>query len=254
MVEINWGLLDPNAYQRGYQQTQGIFDDMAAKSKQNALDNALRQYATNPGDPNAVNALAQVDPRMAIQVRQQQAQAQQQGAEAFQGTIKSAAEMIQRMKQANPQMPDEQVYGTVRQTLIQMRAPGAEQSPEQFDPQYYQGILSMAGPPKVNEGPSSVQEFEYAKRGGFGGSYTDFLQYTHPPSAVTIPAGARVESPQAPPQTGENLASPTTPEEAAKLPPGTRFRIPDGSGRIGTVPGGQTQPASGNFLDPLAPL
>jgi hypothetical protein len=36
-----------------------------------------------------------------------------------------------------------------------------------------------------------------------------------------------------------------SPSDAMKLPPGTRFRMPDG--RIGTVPGGPTQPASGGF-------
>jgi hypothetical protein len=36
-----------------------------------------------------------------------------------------------------------------------------------------------------------------------------------------------------------------TPQEAAKLPPGTRFKLPDG--RIGTVPGGAGGNASGGF-------
>jgi hypothetical protein len=37
----------------------------------------------------------------------------------------------------------------------------------------------------------------------------------------------------------------STPQEAAKLPPGTQFRLPDG--RIGTVPGGAGGNASGGF-------
>lgn len=44
---------------------------------------------------------------------------------------------------------------------------------------------------------------------------------------------------------GEDLPRPRTPEEARQLPPGTRFYLPDGT--IGTVPGGPTPTASGNF-------
>jgi hypothetical protein len=46
---------------------------------------------------------------------------------------------------------------------------------------------------------------------------------------------------------GMSSAMPTvsTPQEAAKLPPGTKFRLPDG--RIGTVPGGAGGNASGGF-------
>lgn len=47
------------------------------------------------------------------------------------------------------------------------------------------------------------------------------------------------------PQPTENLPTPASPDEARRLPPGTRFRLPDGT--IGTVPGGQSQSGSGNF-------
>jgi hypothetical protein len=49
------------------------------------------------------------------------------------------------------------------------------------------------------------------------------------------------------PRPGAMSAIPTvqTPQEAAKLPPGTRFKLPDG--RIGTVPGGAGGNASGGF-------
>lgn len=42
-----------------------------------------------------------------------------------------------------------------------------------------------------------------------------------------------------------NLPRPKTPDEVMRLPPGSRFIAPDG--RIGTVPGGPTQSASGGF-------
>lgn len=92
------------------------------------------------------------------------------------------------------------------------------------------------------EGTSSQQDYEFAKRNGFNGSFTDFLQYTHPPSPVTLPANATVEA--AP--TADGLPLVEKPEDAAKLPPGTRFKMPDG--RIGTVPGGAGGNASGGFL------
>lgn len=63
-------------------------------------------------------------------------------------------------------------------------------------------------------------------------------EYISTPQGLARRPGAGTVAP-------ENLPQVATPEEARRLAPGTRFRLPDG--RIGTVPGGPTPSASGNF-------
>ncbi len=258
MTTINWGLQDPNAYQRGYQQSKGIFDELAATRKQNTLDAALRDYATNPDDPNAVNALAQVDPRLAIQVRQQQAQAQGKANEDYRESMKAGGEIVRRIQQQNPQMPKEQVYSVARQAAISMRIPGADQAPPEFNEQYFNTLLYAADPAKTAQQPADVQEYEYAKGQGYAGTYMQFKEADRGPIVANngdgtftlIPRGA---APGPAPGAGQ-MPRITTPEEADALPPGSRFIAPDGSVR--TKPGGPTPPASGGFpgdIDPLAP-
>lgn len=70
-----------------------------------------------------------------------------------------------------------------------------------------------------NPGGPPVYESPYVEQGG--------MIYERPDALRTLP-------------------QPRSPEEARRLPPGTRFRLPDGS--IGTVPGGpQASPSAGNF-------
>lgn len=59
---------------------------------------------------------------------------------------------------------------------------------------------------------------------------------------ITGPRGLPYQNPAA---VNGTLPMVQTPQDAAKLPPGTKFRMPDG--RIGTVPGGAGGNASGNF-------
>jgi hypothetical protein len=79
-----------------------------------------------------------------------------------------------------------------------------------------------------------------------GGSVTAFnpdgtQQTVYESPTVQGPGGVPYERPPA----MKNLPTVQTPEDAAKLPPGSQFRLPDG--RIGTVPGGAGGNASGGF-------
>ena len=121
------------------------------------------------------------------------------------------------------------------------------------------GIIALGGLsnylkslPKPTSQPSSVQEYEYAKAQGFGGSYMDFQNQTGSPIVVDNGDGTKTIYPRSmlggggggAPQ-GGNLPRVSSPAEARSLPPGSKFIMPDG--RIGTVPGGPTPQASGNF-------
>lgn len=151
MGEVNWALGLQQGPGPGEAFTQAFEKGMQRK-RELQTDDALRALVANPNDPNAVKNIARHDPRMAIQVQERQRISGAQALEQYQGGIKTAAEVIQRVKAANPQMPDDQVYSIARTTLLQMRVPGAEKSPEQYDKQYFDGLLYLADPEKQNQG------------------------------------------------------------------------------------------------------
>lgn len=69
MSGINWNLAVPpnigETFLNGFNRGQAI-------AKEKRVTNALSQFATNPDDPQAVNALIAADPRLGLQARQQQ--------------------------------------------------------------------------------------------------------------------------------------------------------------------------------------
>lgn len=122
--------------------------------EQNMAKAAYAALIKDPNNDKALEALGRVNPEVAGQFMQQRREQAMKATEQFQGTIKTAAQMAQRMKAANPQMPDDQVYMQVRSGLIQMRMPGAEQAPAVYDKQYFDNVLALADPEK---GPGSSE-------------------------------------------------------------------------------------------------
>lgn len=241
-MSVNWGILanapDPGAaFLAGMDKGR---EERAAAEKRKAL------AAYGMGQPGALNALMQADPELGIQLRGQEQKRAGDEREAFAGTTQQAAAMINQMKSRNPQMPDEQIYSTVRGTLIRMGAPGADRAPEQFDPQYYQGILSMADAGQKREPPSSVQEYEYAKQGGFQGSYMNFIDARR---AQYITSGGNIFDTRSATQAqGGGAAAP----EAVNEQTGEVVTW-NGTAWVPKA-GGAGSNAGGNFLDTLAPL
>jgi len=84
--------------------------------------------------------------------------------------------------------------------------------------------------PKPSAQPSSVQEYEFAKQQGFGGSYMDFMEEKRGPMIASNGDGTFTVIPRG---TGAGQAAPS----AAPPPPPPGF----------VVDGGPTQPASGGF-------
>lgn len=86
MVSPNWGLLNQgggfqNALAQGYQ----LGSVARERREETERKNALAQYATNPDDPKATQALIKADPRLGVQVMERQ-RAQQAEAELGQLT------------------------------------------------------------------------------------------------------------------------------------------------------------------------
>ncbi len=153
MTSANWGLMDPNAFARGYSTTKGMIDDGFNAQRQGAKDNALRQYATNPNDPNALNALAQADPALAIQVRQQQGKQQAELTEASRANVLKGAQIIRQIQ------PKDQAGWD--QALAAAQSMGIDTSsvPRQFDPTFAQNMVAIADTfePNKAEQPTTMQ-------------------------------------------------------------------------------------------------
>ena len=80
MSQINFGMLNDgggfqNALMQGVQYGTHLRQQKQAQEREAAVDNAYRGMIA--GDPNAVNALAQVDPRAAYQMKAGQDQTAQ---------------------------------------------------------------------------------------------------------------------------------------------------------------------------------
>jgi hypothetical protein len=196
-----------------------------------ASQNALSKYAENPNDPEAMTELMKRKPEMAMQLKQQQ-QAQQRAA------LEQRREDFllggQIFRQIQPK--DEASYQAALQAY--QRAGGnMADVPTQFDPNYVQGVVSVADalkPVKQNEGPSSVQEYEYAKQQGFGGSYMEFMEEKRGPIVANNGDGTFTLIPR-------GAMGGQQPGAVPPPPPGF------------VIDGGPTPPASGGFPDPLAP-
>lgn len=68
-MSINWGIIDPNAYQRGAEMSQGIFDRMRDERIRGATGNALQALMADPNaTPPSLNALAMLAPAEAAQL------------------------------------------------------------------------------------------------------------------------------------------------------------------------------------------
>lgn len=233
MGEVNWNLGLPqgnpgDAFNQAYQ--QGLEQRKKAKAEQ-----AMGRLATNPDDVEALAMLAEADLPAAMQVQSQMQQRKLAGLEQHRGNIVGFAKIARQL-----QVKDEASYQQALAVARQYGLP-VEQAPPNFDPQYVQGVLSIADafePPKQENNPASVQEFQFAKQQGFQGTYMDFMEEKRGPIVANNGDGTFTLIPRGmggAPQGGGNIPPP---------PPG--FVLDND--------GGQTAPPSGNFPDPLAPL
>jgi hypothetical protein len=192
---------------------------------------AMAALVQDPNNPRALAALAKVSPETAMQFRQQQAELAKQQLAQHQDSILKGAEIIRQF-----QPKDQQSY-TAALMAAQQAGIDISQVPQQFNPQYVDGIVKLADAlkPQNNDGSQVVvtpqpgaPAFIYDKTAG-----TTKMIFS--PNDGSHPVGSPVDS----------LPTVATPQQASQLPPGTQFRLPDG--RIGTVPGGAGGNASGGF-------
>ncbi len=236
-------MIDPNAFGRGLQQGQGFVDGITNNIRRNQQQGAFSQYAMNPNDPNAINALARVDPEMALKARAQQAQTAQRQQEFTAEQQKIARENIIRGAQIVRQIqPKDQASWTQARATAQRLGIDVTQVPQEFDPQYVQGLIAAADafePQKAEASPYQIitpqpgaGAFRVDKRTGT----TETLVA---PNDGSRPMGAAVEGP------ASNVPKVSNQATYDAIPAGQQYMAPDGTIRV--KPGGQSQPATGGF-------
>lgn len=251
------GLPDPTApaqaFQHGMRQAQ-------AEREEREVKGALTAYALNPDDDTAFERLAQYRPDMAIQVRQQRDERQQAaqvadlqrraagGDRAAMGELagidldawdKISDNDRQRVQESASAIgqaalrisqlpePDRPAAWDAAVDQLSARFPDVAQYKGQYSPETLNSALDQA---------KLVEEFIGLSR----------------PSYQAIPEGGTLVNTRDPAAvqsfTSGQGAAPVrvaTPQEAAALPPGTRFIDPNGVERM--VPGGASGNAGGNF-------
>lgn len=151
---INFGLQDPNAFARGMQQGRQPFDEMTATIEKQRADNALRAYASNPQGPGAINALAQVDPRLAIQ---QQGQMANQAAEKQERDAKLIAGLARDSKDATS-------FDAAVDQVVSMGYPQAAQFKGKFSPALRTALMAAGGVKDEVQQPTSFQrDYEFLR-------------------------------------------------------------------------------------------
>jgi hypothetical protein len=164
-------------------------------------------------------------------------------------------EILARMAASVRGVPYEQRRGALQQLAPQLQQMGI--APDEiagFDPsdQQLDAYIALGGQQqqRPQAAPSGIQEYEYAKGQGYGGSYMDFLEGKRGPIVANNGDGTFTLIPRSmggggQPQSGGQAPRPLSSKaEYDALPPGSEYIAPDGSRRR---KGGQAPQASGRF-------
>ncbi len=260
MSGINWGLLQtPDIAGNAL----AAFDKGREMKRAETSRNALATLVQNPDDQAAFGQLAQADPETAMGWQKQRAGQQADQQRKQQGQIPIMGKLLTYAKQGPQQWA---------QALQQAQAMGLDvsQVPQQFQPEWAEerlGFINAMGTPEGREALSTygkigvdrglrpgtpefaqfvtqawqadqVKTIPYTAGGGVAGynTATNNIQTIIAPNTGGQAAGTPVG--------GGDIPRLTSPDEAMRLPPGSRFYDPNGVLR--TVPGGpQVAPAAG---------
>lgn len=183
MVQINWGILNPNAPGPG-ERFQDGFGQGREQARQNALQQALRGLAENPDDERSMGTLIQADPQLGMRFQERRQQQAQQMLERRRDDIRGMAQII---RQINPRDTASWQQGLALARQMGLNVEGA---PTEFDPGYAQGLVSIADAfdPQGNEGFTlSPGQVRYGRNG------QEVARGPDPaPNYIPLPPGGRL--------------------------------------------------------------
>lgn len=221
MADYNALFAAPNAgasFAQGFQQGQQQRQSNLAKS-------AMAALVTDPTNQRALQALASVDPGAAEQFQQQRLSLVKQQLAQHQENILRGAQIIREL-----QPKDDASWQHALQVAAQAGV-DVSQVPQHFDPQYVNGIVSIADAFKPEQAdPGIIREFDTATQRGLvpqGTTFEQYVQMRNPGmlSPVTIPANATVTS------GGGNLPRVSDQASYDAVPPGGQYVDPNGQVR-----------------------
>lgn len=255
---VAWGLLAQ--YPDAGQAFSQSFQAGMKQNQQQSAKNALAAYARDPTNQQAFGQAVRADPSTAIplmnaeseRARYAQAQTQTQTKQWHQyaGSLAKWADNPQKWDQAIDYLLQSNHPDVSTQELMSLKG--------KFNPALRQSFMALGG--VQDDKPDELTS--YMQRGGidpnseqgramYGAAAINHVnpqqqvQTANPDGTITV----NWVRPPMPGMTGGaqgGMPKVATPQDAAKLPPGTRFELPDG--RIGTVPGGDAGGnASGGF-------
>jgi hypothetical protein len=244
-----------NHFEQGFAFGRNLRQEREQKEQEAAIDNAFRGMMS--GDPNAINALAQVAPRQAYGMQQQQIQSQRAQQEAEEAQARKRAEIVAQLLDDSVDEP------TYQRGLAVAQSMGIDVSgePANFDPEYVeqQKLLTrtfLEKPEKLTAMAQQLAEAGYAPgtpefiqqmKMGIEADRIKTLPYQAGGGAVAYNSATGETKVIVDPSGGQEPIRVSTPEEAMKLPPGTQFIDPNG--KVRQVPGGAASNGSSKFPD-----
>jgi hypothetical protein len=177
------------------------FQQGMENNREKAVRSAMAALVQDPNNAQALGALAKLDPATAMQFRQQQAQMLKEQLAQHQDSIIKGAEIIREF-----QPKDQQSYS---QALSAAQAAGIDisQVPQQYNPQYVDGIVHLADAMKPQ--PSDVQVVPITAGGGavqFNKKTGQIAPLVVPNSGSAAPSTPTAAAPTAVnPKTGERV-------------------------------------------------
>jgi hypothetical protein len=188
-MAVNWAIglqQGPNAGE----QFAGAFQQGQERAKQNKARAAAAALVRDPNNQGALAALAEVDPQSAMQFQEQQQKQALAGLEQHRDNILKGAQLIRQV-----QPKDQASWDQVRSLATQMGIDVSE-VPPQFDPQYANGLVSIADAfePQKGQNPQLVP---IPQGGGVArwNPQTQQVEVMVQPNDVGAPAGAPVAQP-----------------------------------------------------------
>lgn len=151
-MAVNFDLLDPNAFQRGFEQGRAPFEEIRARREQQSFANALAALQANPGDTNALAQVTQVAPEFGFRIGQDMRAQQQAGRERL---LKVVGTLAKNSK-------DPQSWDAAVDYLASQGIEGAAQYKGQFSPQMRAAIMAEAGIEDDTADPTTLQrDYEF---------------------------------------------------------------------------------------------
>lgn len=215
MVNPNWGLMQPvdiaGRFQQGMEQGR-------QRRIETETDNALRAYAENPNDANAVNSLLRYNPRLGIQLREQQQEQmrRQQGQADTGAALGGDMQAFTRLAQTDPEQwarirPQVE---TLNRTIGEVAM--ASDTPEAWDRNVARLVETYGEGFRRYIGRFDLRDVAIAQSGQMG----EWLRLNEPRTQAVQPGGAVIATDRDGTNAGY-LVAPTEDANGNPVPAGT---------------------------------